>query len=88
MLINTLPLLEARASSEVAKVVSTADKMFRHVQADSGADRATRAALRYRRALLEGVVALKTRPPTAQSNELGESSRDTQWAIYGQGYVD
>jgi Fic family protein len=62
MLINTLPLLEARASSEIENIVTTADKLFRHLQADAGADPATREALRYRRALLEGVTALKARP--------------------------
>jgi Fic family protein len=64
MLINTLPLLEARASSEIENIVTTADKLFRHLQSDSGADPATREALRYRRALLEGVAALKSRPLT------------------------
>src|SRR5258708_28138697 len=50
MLINTLPVLEARASSEIENIVTTADKLFRHLRADSGADPATREALRYRRA--------------------------------------
>lgn len=69
MLINTLPLLEARASSEIENIVTTADRLFRHLQADSGADPATREALRYRRALLEGVAALKSRPPTTRTAE-------------------
>ncbi|MFN0302295.1 MAG: protein adenylyltransferase Fic [Burkholderiales bacterium] len=69
MLINTLPLLEARASSEIENIVTTADKLFRHMEADSGADPATREALRYRRALLEGVKALKTRPLTTRTAE-------------------
>jgi len=69
MLINTLPLLEARASSEIENIVTTADKLFRHLQADSGADPATREALRYRLALLEGVKALKTRPLTTGTAE-------------------
>jgi Fic family protein len=69
MLINTLPLLEARASSEIENIVTTADKLFRHLQADSGADPATREALRYRVALLEGVNALKTRPLTTGTAE-------------------
>lgn len=69
MLINTLPLLEARASSEIENIVTTADKLFQHLQADSGADPATREALRYRRALLEGVKALKTRPLTTRTAE-------------------
>jgi Fic family protein len=69
MLINTLPLLEARASSEIENIVTTADKLFRHLQADSGADPATREALRYQRALLEGVAALKSRPLTTRTAE-------------------
>lgn len=69
MLINTLPLLEARASSEIENIVTTADRLFRHLQTDSGADPATREALRYRRALLEGVKALKTRPLTTGTAE-------------------
>jgi len=69
MLINTLPLLEARASSEIENIVTTADQLFRHLQTDTGADPATREALRYRRALLEGVKALKTRPLTTGTAE-------------------
>jgi Fic family protein len=62
MLVNTLPLLEARASSEIENIVTTADRLFQHLQAEGGADAATREALRHRRALLEGVKALKSRP--------------------------
>jgi Fic family protein len=69
MLINTLPVLEARASSEIENIVTTADRLFRHLAADSGADPATREALRYRRALLEGVKALKSRPLTTRTAE-------------------
>jgi Fic family protein len=69
MLINTLPLLEAQASSEIENIVTTADKLFQHLQADSGADSATREALRYRHALLEGVEALKNRPLTTRIAE-------------------
>jgi Fic family protein len=69
MLINTLPLLEARSSSEIENIVTTADKLFRHLQADASADPATREALRYRRALLEGVKTLKTRPLTTRTAE-------------------
>ena len=69
MLISTLPLLEAQASSEIENIVTTADKLFRHLQADAGADPATKEALRYRRALLEGVEALKSRPLTTRTAE-------------------
>src|SRR5689334_11097262 len=54
VLINTLPLLEAQASSEIENVVTTADELFRHVDGDEGADPTTREALRYRSALLQG----------------------------------
>ena len=70
MLINTLPLLEARASSEIENIVTTADNLFRHLQAESGADPATKEALRYQRALLEGDRALKSRPLTTRTAEL------------------
>lgn len=69
MLINTLPLLEARASSEIENIVTTNDKLFRHMQADDRADPATKEALRYRRALLEGFKALKTRPLSTRTAE-------------------
>jgi Fic family protein len=69
MLINTLPLLEAQASSEIENIVTTADKLFQHLQADAGADPATREALRYRHALLEGFNALKPRPLTTRTAE-------------------
>jgi Fic family protein len=69
MLINTLPTLEARASSEIENVVTTADKLFQHVQEHASADPATREALRYRAALLEGVRALKRRPLATRTAE-------------------
>jgi len=62
ILINTLPVLEARASSEIENIVTTTDKLFQYLQADANADPATREALRYRHALLEGVGELKKRP--------------------------
>lgn len=62
VLISTLPLLEARASSEIENVVTTADKLFKALPNDATTDPATREALRYREALLEGYGALKMRP--------------------------
>jgi Fic family protein len=62
ILINTLTLLEARASSELENIVTTADKLFRHLRAKDTADPATREALRYRHALLEAFGKLKKRP--------------------------
>lgn len=69
ILINTLPLLEAQASSEIENIVTTADALFRHVHAGSTADPATREALRYRQALLEGVIALQSRPLSTRTAE-------------------
>jgi len=69
MLINTLPILEARASSEIENIVTTADKLFQHLQADGTADAATKEALRYRSALLEGVRALDKRPLATRTAE-------------------
>lgn len=69
MLINTLPLLEARASSEIENIVTTTDKLFRHTQTDDKADPATKEALRYRRALFEGFQSLQDRPLTTRTAE-------------------
>ena len=64
ILINTIPLLEARASSEIENIVTTTDRLFRFAQADAEgqADPATKEALRYRTALYRGFQSLKTRP--------------------------
>ncbi len=69
VLINTLPLLEARASSEIENIVTTTDQMFRHVGDESQANVATKEALRYSRALFEGFQALKNRPLTTRTTE-------------------
>ncbi|MHC4940044.1 MAG: protein adenylyltransferase Fic [Planctomycetota bacterium] len=62
VLISTLPLLEAQASSEIENVVTTTDQMFRYLQTDAAADSATKEALRYRHALMEAFGALRERP--------------------------
>ncbi len=54
VLINTIPLLEAQASSEIENIVTTTDALFRHLDDDAGADSATRETLRYRTALRVG----------------------------------
>ena len=54
MLINTLPLLEAKDSSEIENIVTTSDQLFEFVGGDAQADPATKEALRYRTALYEG----------------------------------
>lgn len=69
MLINTLPLLEAQASSEIEHIVTTADELFQHLQAEEAADPATKEALRYRHALLEGFQSLTRRPLSTRTAE-------------------
>ena len=66
ILINTLPVLEARASSEIENIVTTADRLFRFAQHDEGeqADPATKEALRYQSALMQGLRELANRPVT------------------------
>jgi Fic family protein len=66
VLINTVPLMEAQASSEIENIVTTADALFRQAQLDErAADPATKEALRYRKALRQGVDLLKRRPLSA-----------------------
>ena len=69
MLINTLPLLEARASSEIENIVTTADELFRHVGNEAQANPATKEALRYSRALFEGFQAIKRKPLSTSTAE-------------------
>ncbi len=55
VLVNALPLLEARASSEIENIVTTTDKLFEFADINEDkADAATKEALRYRSALFEG----------------------------------
>jgi Fic family protein len=69
MLINTLPSLEARASSEIENIVTTNDRLFQFQQAEEHADPATKEALRYRHALLEGYKAMSKRPLSTRTAE-------------------
>jgi len=62
MLINTLPLLEAQASSAIENIITTTDRLFQFRDMDENADAATREALRYGQALLEGFGMLQKRP--------------------------
>ena len=69
VLINTLPLLEAQASSEIENIVTTTDRLFQFQNTDERADPATREALRHSSALLEGFRALKARPLNTRTAE-------------------
>ncbi len=69
VLINTLPLLEARASSEIENIVTTADQLFRFCESDEKADAPTKEALRYSQALLEGFRTLSGHPLNTRTAE-------------------
>src|SRR5688572_8649268 len=62
VLINTIPLLEAQASSEIENIVTTSDALFRFAEDAQAADPATKEALRYRTALREGFDSLSRKP--------------------------
>jgi len=62
VLIQTLPLLEAQASSEIENIVTTTDRLFRELPESTTADPATREALRYRTSLMEAFGHLQERP--------------------------
>jgi Fic family protein len=64
VLMNTFPLLEARASSEIENIVTTADELFRfaHAGREGRPDPATMEALRYRAALFRGKELLNDKP--------------------------
>lgn len=69
VLINTLPLLEAQASSEIENIVTTTDRLFQYQHADERADPATREALRHSSALMEGFRALQQTPLNTRTAE-------------------
>ncbi|MGV3710387.1 MAG: protein adenylyltransferase Fic [Gemmatimonas sp.] len=69
ILINTIPMLEAQASSEIENIVTTADNLFRFVGDDDAADPNTREALRYRQALMLGFDKTKSRPINVNTAE-------------------
>lgn len=64
LLINIIPLLEAKDSSEIENIVTTTDSLFKYAasQNTDKADHATKEALRYRTALREGFEAIETKP--------------------------
>ncbi len=63
ILVNSLILQEAKASSEIENVITTNDALFRAFTAQTGqTDPATKEVLRYREALWEGFTGLHERP--------------------------
>jgi len=69
MLINTLPVLEAQASSAIENIVTTTDKLFANLHAEGRSDPATKEALRYRSSLMEGFQALQHYPVSTRMAE-------------------
>lgn len=69
VLINAIPMLEARASSEIENIVTTNDSLFREASLgldNPAGDPAAKEALRYRTALFGGFTALAERPLTTR----------------------
>jgi Fic family protein len=65
VLVNSIPLLEAQASSEIENIVTTADELFRFANDDgAAANPAVKETLRYRTALLWGFELITQRPLT------------------------
>lgn len=59
ILINAIPLQEAKLSSEIENIVTTQDELFRATIDESSADRATKEVLRYRTALNRGAMGVQ-----------------------------
>lgn len=62
LLINILPMLEAKDSSRIENIVTTSDRLFQYADREKGADPATKEALRYRTALYDGYTHLNHYP--------------------------
>ena len=68
VLINSIPLLEAQASSEIENIITTADRMFLFDAAnEADVDTATQEAMRYREALWLGFRSLDEYPLTTRT---------------------
>lgn len=70
VLISTIPLLEAQASSEIENIFTTTDELFRYsADIDTGtkATPAVKETLRYRGTLYHGAQLVKKRPITANT---------------------
>jgi Fic family protein len=82
LLINLLPLLEAKDSSEIENIVTTSDSLFQFAENDGAADMATKEALRYRTALYQGFMQLNDRPLcTNTAASICSQIKDTQMDI-------
>ena len=63
VLINTIPLREAKDSSAIENIVTTNDSLFQYANSDAAeSNDATKETLRYRTALMEGFRNIQERP--------------------------
>ena len=86
MLINTIPLLEAKDSSEIENIVTTTDQLFQYAQGYDNADPATKEALRYRTALHQGfgqTLRIDGQPAGVRA-VIGENREDTHGVSLSQ----
>lgn len=68
VLINTIPLLEAKASSEIENIVTTNDALFREAALESAdGDPGAKEGVRYRKALYGALEQIKERPLTSRT---------------------
>ena len=68
VLINSIPLREAKDSSAIENIVTTNDKLFQFANTDAErADPATKETLRYRSALMKGFDDIRERPLTTRT---------------------
>ncbi|CAN5240197.1 hypothetical protein BH11ACT2_BH11ACT2_18010 [soil metagenome] len=83
VLINSLPLLEAQASSEIENIVTAADDLFTFAQDESAATNpATKETLSYRKALFTGIALIRARPLSANTaTELCSIVKDRQMDV-------
>ena len=82
VLINSIPLREAKDSSAIENIVTTNDKLFRFANADANqADSATKETLRYRTALLRGYESLKERPAADDKRPRSRSAARSRTSI-------
>ena len=83
VLINTIPLLEAKVSSEIENIVTTTDKLFQFASGnEQEADSATKETLRYRHALYQGYLLIREKPVcTATAIEVCTTIRNAQVGV-------
>lgn len=63
VLINSIPLLESQASSAIENIVTTTDDLFKFADSKSSEiSHEVKETLRYRSALYQGIISIKSRP--------------------------